>query len=1112
MVDIALYRSRIGTFCRHRSDKTLKFRKYQCSTKSENEKKGKIARDAIKVLVKIFLIYCFLNPTWYTGTVNNVLSITSTPTSWRIPAMASSSWAVGHEGFSPLDWTQLSQKYRVRGKKQKINFLAKYLNGNRRNGIRNLHLNIRTVKNKILEVKNIIKNQDPHIFGLSECELKKKNNRFDEEILKIPGYRILFPKTWASLGQARTIMYVKKTFEFEQINDLENEDVQSIWIRGGFKNGKKIYFSHGYREHSPLSGISQQENLELFLKQWEAATAHNNPSEPNEVHISGDMNLDMLDSRWLRNDYPQLNLSRMVDSCCQVNNFSQLVKDVTRVQYNSVNQTTNVSCIDHIYTNVKYRCSEATVTPFGSSDHDLIGYTRYSKEPPAPAKTIMKRSYSNFDPTKFLEDLSQVSWADVLSCPDLDIATDIFTHKFKSVLDLHAPWIKYQKRKSFCPWLTQETKQMMIQRDKLKQKAKGLAMRDIRNNIISNDQIEAWAQFKDKRNKINNAKKNEEHNFKKNKVTKSLGNSEATWSTVKSFMNWKSSGTPDQLEVNNKLVTNAAGIANIMGEYFINKVKTIRDKMVAVPENLDECSKIMRNKNCSLSLQHTSVKTVEKLLQSLKTSKSTSVDELDSFSVKLSANIIAAPVHHIVTLSIMQMRFPTRWKYTKLIPLHKKQSKLDPKNYRPVAILSPLSKILEKIIFTQIYNYFTNHRLFHPSLPGYRQHRSTHTALLQLYDQWVRSAGKGCVSGVVLLDLSAAFDLVDPDIMIKKLRIYGLDKEFCSWIFSYLQDRHQAVWIDHVFSEFVHNSIGVPQGSNLGPLFFLIYFNDLLSTLDCPVEVYADDSTMTETGARIPEIETRLTENCRKVSRWMVENRFKLNANKTHFLLVGTQERLRITEQPAITMDGILLKENNEKCELLLGVKIQSNLKWNKQIAWLVGKLKTRVIGLHKLKFLVPYQTRNTIVTGIFNSVLIYCLPLYGGITKGQVKELQVLQNKAGQIVCHKPPFTNRKELYDQLGWMTVSQLIVYHTILMVFKIRKSGEPEYLAGFLKMEGRHGKIIIPRTKLSLAKNSFCYRGSENWNCLPEALRTCQQISTFKLGLRKWVLQNISRFQD
>ena len=165
---------------------------------------------------------------------------------------------------------------------------------------------------------------------------------------------------------------------------------------------------------------------------------------------------------------------------------------------------------------------------------------------------------------------------------------------------------------------------------------------------------------------------------------------------------------------------------------------------------------------------------------------------------------------------------------------------MEPSNYRPVAILSPLSKVLEKVIYKQIYNYFSYNKIFHSSLHGYRQNRSTQTALLQLYDHWVRSAAQGQVSGVVLLDLSAAFDLVDHQILVKKLKIYGLDNDFCTWVQSYLYGRQQAVWIDHTFSEFLQNSVGVPQGSILGPLFFLIYFNDLLSTINCSVEVYSN--------------------------------------------------------------------------------------------------------------------------------------------------------------------------------------------------------------------------------------------------------------------------------
>ena len=284
-----------------------------------------------------------------------------------------------------------------------------------------------------------------------------------------------------------------------------------------------------------------------------------------------------------------------------------------------------------------------------------------------------------------------------------------------------------------------------------------------------------------------------------------------TWSLAKKLMDWVSPGPPTQLEVeDNKkitLYTKAKDLARIMNEFFINKVQTIVSGLGNGHTDLSGCKKIMNDKKISLSLRFVTVAKVKKLLSNLKNKTSSPVDQLDNYSVKLASDFIAGPLHHVICLSIMQKKVPSCWKYTKIVPFHKKKS---PGNYRPVAILSPLSKILEKVIYEHIYNYFERNKLFHPSLHGYRKDRSTMTALLSMYEKWVMAARKGQVSGVVLVDLSAAFDLVTPSLLIQKLKIYGFEEDITTWILSYLTDRYQSVWIDHVFSDFLENSIGVP--------------------------------------------------------------------------------------------------------------------------------------------------------------------------------------------------------------------------------------------------------------------------------------------------------------
>ena len=173
-------------------------------------------------------------------------------------------------------------------------------------------------------------------------------------------------------------------------------------------------------------------------------------------------------------------------------------------------------------------------------------------------------------------------------------------------------------------------------------------------------------------------------------------------------------------------------------------------------------------------------------------------------------------------------------------------------------------------------------------------------------------------------------------------------------------------------------------------------------------------------------------------------------------------------------------------------------------------KLKDRITGLTKVKYVLPLSSRKTICEGIFNSVLTYCMPVWGGSDQCELQSLQVLQNTALCHVLHHPPYSNRDELYNQLDCMTVKQLIVYHSILTVYKIRQSGEPEYLKEILSNDNIRGNLAIPVTDLTLAMKSFCYRAGYDWNSLPNEIRSIRKLDQFKSKLRKWVKASITRF--
>ena len=232
----------------------------------------------------------------------------------------------------------------------------------------------------------------------------------------------------------------------------------------------------------------------------------------------------------------------------------------------------------------------------------------------------------------------------------------------------------------------------------------------------------------------------------------------------------------------------------------------------------------------------------------------------------------------------------------------------------------------------------------------------------------------------------------------------------------------------------------------------------------------------------------------------MSQNQFKLNAEKTHLMVVGTEAKLRRKKEIQVRMDEVELMETADGQETLLGVVIQNNFKWTSQIEKLCSKLKQRLLGLEKLRRIMNTSTKSSVIQGVFQSVLCYCLPLFGGCSQFELDMLQSLQNRAARIALNFPARSNRDLMFSKLGWMTVRQLIAYHTIISIFKIRKSAAPEYLYQIFRQENHNGHIIMKNVKLQLYRSSFVFRGALLWNCIPRSLREELRSHSFKKNAR------------
>ena len=1012
------------------------------------------------------------------------------------------------------------------------NFYARYTYGNKSSkGIKLCHWNAGSahLENKISEIEKLISDYNPHLLGISESNLFK-NHCMDN--CRIKDYDLITSMTLnnEALQYSRVVVYKHNSLVVKVREDLMSDKFSSIWLEVGFPGKSKILVCNAYREwqylaqsdHSSLDISEQLARWILFLEQWEKAL-----ETGKECIVMGDFNLDFLkfNSSDLQTHGQTYRLKPLEDEL-----FSRVVPHgVKQCVVGATRQGTLGQAdtgLDHLWTNTPEKMSQI-YTKFNGSDHKVIFGVRYSKIIRNSTRYVKKRSYKNFDEKKFIEKVRDLTWWDVYQSEDVDEAVTLLTAKLNSILDIMAPVKTFQTNSRYCPWLSGKTKLLILERNKAQEL------------LSENKTEENIKEFKRLRNEVTKELRSDKIKWQQKKLDKCNDDSGKLWKNILGWLNWCSSGSPTKLYYNGKIVTAPTKLAEIMNTFFINKVKDICQKLPNPTQDpLVTLQNIMKDRPSVFSFSCVHPDTVKKIILGLKNSKASGVDNIDTYTIKLVAEEILPAVTHIVNLSIQQAIFPSQYKIAKVIPLFKKDDPLSPKNYRPVAILCILSKVIERVVFMQIVEYMTKNDLFHPNHHGFRAYHSTATAMIQMYDSWVQAADKGELTGVCMLDMSAAFDIVDHGILLQKMKLYGFDDMAYNWVKNYLAGRTQAVYIDGSLSPFLPVDIGVPQGSILGPLFYVMFTNDLPETvldtsnhvhwchLTCHCEqcgglcCFADDSTYSVSSHSQVDLQDKLNSRYSTLSSYMGNSRLKLNDDKTHLLIMTTKQRHRLLDI-TVKIDTPTEAIEPIKSEKLLGVYIQNDLKWNDYIInnekSLIKQLTSRLSGLKIISSVCSFKVRLMVANGVFCSKLIFQICLLGGTEDYLLDALQVVQNKAARFVARKDRYYPVKQLLHQCGWLSVRQLVCYHSVILIHKVLQTGYPKYMHSRLSKQYPYNTRLAQsesvrmgpefKSKLDLTEKSFMNRATVSYNKIPPNLRKISKIDAFKVQLKQWVKENI-----
>lgn len=744
--------------------------------------------------------------------------------------------------------------------------------------------------------------------------------------------------------------------------------------------------------------------------------------------------------------------------------------------------------LDWVMTNHPGMICETTVTDHSLSDHNPITWRMPTTEKKQAKKnTIFLRNYDKINSAKFKSDLVMQPWEDLDKMNVQDMAVR-FNELLLDMLDKHAPLREVKHKPKKTPKPSASLRKLRRQRDNARSKGHLEALKSLRAQCTKQTRHESIEQA------VERLKKGSQEAWKMVKET--TGGSNLVLNTIK--VNGRALGTEEAAEKFNR--------------FFITKIEKIQARIEkSATDPLWGARK--RADKLAIPGDNFAFKTVTevdmvKAIKKMKNSKCVDIFGIAPAALKLAPEVIAVPLCYIVNEVIRSGEIPEVWKHGRVLPLHKKKAKDNVENYRPVCILPTASKVLEETMRRQLANYLEKMDILPTSQYGFRPGYSTVQAAGAVHHDWLKARQAGSHCGALFFDLSAAFDMLDAELLTAKLSTYGASHNVTSLIRSYMTGRKQCVDFGGSQSGLVDVGIGSPQGSIISPLLFLVMVADIGEWVSNGMILsYADDTTCYTSGKSSKEVRDSLSQSATEILDFMKASRLAANASKTKFIMFG-----RSNEEP-LQVGNSFIPES--KAEVLLGFIFSKNLSWKCHLENLVPELRKRIGILRRLTWQMPTKVVARMIEPIFTSKLRYGIEVIADVLNPHdqvIKKLSSLHRLAMKAALRLPvrKHMSYDNLLNQTNQASIEDLALRASTTLAWKCGKGWNAHPLtAGRLEehLGNRETRQATSRTfPPQTTQKSTVTRTVEIWEKMPKQIREEQCEVKAKQLIRNWKLNN------